>query len=410
MVNLMNPEKTLWINARLATMNPEIDEHYGLLEDHAIVTSGPEIVDIIPQHDIKINSGDSVMDLGGALVTPGLIDCHTHLIFGGDRAAEWEMRLTGVPYAEIAANGGGINSTVKATREADFETLYDATAERLEALMDEGVTTVEIKSGYGLSLEAERKVLQVVAALQEDTMVDISPTLLAAHSVPPEFKGRPDDYIEEICANILPALYEEGLFEAVDIFIENIAFNCAQAEKLFKAAKARNIPIKAHAEQMSNIGGSALVARFGGLSTDHIERLDEEAIAAMKQSGTVAVLLPSAYYFLKDTHKPPIDLLRQHKVNMAVSTDFNPGTSPFASPRLSMNMACTLFGLTPAEALAGMTRNAAKALGREGEQGQIRPGFQANFAIWAVERPVEIFYEIGRNPLIGRVFLGESDF
>ncbi|UQZ90259.1 imidazolonepropionase [Deltaproteobacteria bacterium Smac51] len=403
-------ERTIWVNGLIATMNPEIDDQYGLLRDQAIVTEGHRIVEIVPQEDLKIAAGQPVVDFGGALVTPGLIDCHTHLIFGGDRAAEWEMRLNGASYTEIAAKGGGISSTVAATREADFETLYNRTIQRLAALVGDGVTTVEIKSGYGLDLENERKTLEVAAALQEEVAVDISPTLLSAHSVPKEFAGRPDDYIDEICNNIMPALYEEGLFEAVDIFIENIAFNLEQTEKLFKAATALNIPVKAHSEQLSNIGGSGMVAKFDGLSTDHIERLDEDSIKLLSEKRTVAVLLPLAFYFLKDTIIPPVELLRKYKVPMAVSTDFNPGTSPFASPRLAMNMACTLFGLTPAEALAGMTRNAARALGRESIQGQLKAGYQANFAIWDVERPVEIFYEIGRNPLVGRVFLGASDF
>jgi imidazolonepropionase len=263
-----------------------------------------------------------------------------------------------------------------------------------------------VKSGYGLNLDSERKLLTVARALAENYAVDVSPTLLAAHSVPPEYAGRADDYMEEICSRIMPALWDEELFEAVDVFSENIAFDRAQTEKLFRAAEALGIPVKAHAEQMSNIGASALVARHRGLSADHVERLDEGSVKALGDSGAVAVLLPTAFYFLRDTQAPPVALLRQYGVPMAVATDYNPGTSPFTSIRQAMNMACTLFGLTPAEALAGVTRHAAQALGREKHQGQLRIGYEANFAVWDVRRPVEIFYELGYNPLVDRIFDG----
>ncbi len=396
-----------WINGTLATMNPAIDNEYGLLEDHALITEDEHIVNIRPQSGMKVSEFGEIVDLKGALVTPGFIDCHTHLVFGGDRAGEWEERLNGVAYADIAARGGGINHTVRSTREADLETLFERARKRLEPMMGEGVTTVEVKSGYGLDLENERKLLTVARALADNYPVDISPTLLAAHSVPPEFTGRADDYMKEICLRIMPELWSEDLFETVDIFSENIAFNHAQTETLFRAADELGIPVKAHAEQMSNIGASALVARHHGRSVDHIEHLDEESIKALKESGTVAALLPMAFYFLKDAKVPPVALLRQYGVPMAVATDYNPGTSPFTSIRQAMSMACTLFGLTPAEALAGVTRHAARALGREKHQGQLRTGFQANFAVWDVRRPVEIFYELGYNPLIDRVFNGQ---
>ncbi|WP_434777844.1 imidazolonepropionase [Neisseria sp. Ec49-e6-T10] len=398
---------TVWINGVLATMDKDVDEQYGLLKDHCIVTRSDKIAAILPKDQLNTTLYSHVIDLEGAIVTPGLIDCHTHLVFGGNRAQEWEKRLNGISYTEIAKEGGGINSTVSATRTADFGSLYQVSYKRLRALADEGVTTVEIKSGYGLDLANERKQLEVVRALKNTCEVDISPTLLSAHSVPPEYKDHSDEYLDEICQTILPTLWQEQLFESVDVFCENIAFSLAQTKKLFKTAQSLGIPVKAHAEQLSNLGCSALVAQFNGLSVDHIEHLDESSIAALSEKRTIATLLPCAFYFLKETKVPPIDLLRQYKVPMAVSTDFNPGTSPFASIRLAMNMACTQFGLTPVEALAGVTRNAAQALGREHTHGQLKAGYQANFAVWDVQAPVEIFYELGRNPLIRRVFNGK---
>jgi imidazolonepropionase len=396
---------TLWINGILATMDPDQGGDYGLLTDHVILTRGDVIQAVIPRQEAAGIRGKRV-DLQGALVTPGLIDCHTHLVFAGDRAAEWERRLKGVSYEELAAAGGGIQSTVNATRKASFAYLYKMGECRLAAMAAGGVTTVEIKSGYGLDLANERKMLWVIRALREKTAMDISPTLLAAHSVPGEYSGRADDYMDEICRHILPELWEEGLFEAVDIFCEAMAFNTEQTEKLFRAAAGLNIPVKAHNEQRSNIGGSALLARYRGWSTDHVEHLDEDAIRALAQSGSVAVLLPLAWWFLGDTHRPPVPLLRRYGVPLAVATDYNPGTSPFRSLRLAMNAACTCFGLTAAEALAGVTRHAAQALGRGNTHGQIKAGYQANFAVWAAEKPAELFYEPEAGSLLQRVLKG----
>ena len=400
--------KTAWLAKTIATMNPDVDDQYGLLTNHAIITEGPKIMAVVPSD--KVNEyvrGGEIHTFKDELITPGFIDCHTHLVFGGDRAGEWEERLNGVSYTEIAQRGGGIKSTVNATRAASFDKLYDHSLKRLKAMMAEGVTTVESKSGYGLDMASEKKLLEVTAALKEKNDIDISPTLLAAHSLPVEYAGRSDEYIDLIINEMMPEFWKLGLFEAVDIWTENIGFNLEQTDRLFMAAAKLGIPVKAHAEQLSNIGGSGLVAKYDGLSTDHIEHLDEESIRQLSRARTVATLLPMAFYFLKDTKAPPVDLLRKYQVPMAVSTDFNPGTSPFSSIRMAMNMACTLFGLTPAEAMAGVTRNAAQALGRENRQGQIKLGFEANFAVWDVERPVEIFYELGYNPLKSRIFNGE---
>ena len=397
----------VWRNGVLATMDLSIDDQYGLLNNHALVTRDNKIVAILPEHQLNLSRHAHVVDLKAALVAPGFVDCHTHLVFGGDRASEWEQRLNGVPYVTIAEQGGGINATVNATRRSSVEELYDMASKRLMALAEEGVTTLEAKSGYGLDLNNERKQLEIAQKLAKNHPIEIVSTLLSAHTIPPEYKGRADDYIDAICQTIMPTLWREGLFEAVDVFCESVGFTLAQSRKLFEAATQLGIPVKGHMEQLSNLGGSALVAEFNGLSVDHIEHLDEVAIAALAKHRTVAVLLPMAFYFLKDTKVPPIELLRQYKVPMAVSTDFNPGTSPFASIRMAMNMACTQFGLTPAEAFAGATRNGAQALGREKVCGQLKTGYLANFVVWDVKAPVEILYELGRNPLITRVFNGK---
>jgi len=346
-----------------------------------------------------------------ALVTPGLVDCHTHLVYGGQRANEFAMRLAGATYEEVAKAGGGIVSSVRATREADEDTLFAAAARRLEQLLADGVCAIEIKSGYGLSLEHERKQLRVARRLGEAYGVTVRTTFLGAHALPPEHTGRSGDYIDLVCDQMLPALAAEGLVDAVDVFCERIAFSLAETEQVFKAAKALGLPVKLHAEQLSDMGGAALAARHGALSCDHIEHLSAEGIEAMRKAGTVAVLLPGAYYTLRDTHLPPIEALRAAGVPMAVSTDHNPGTSPALSLLLMMNMACTLFRLTVPEALAGVTVIAARALGLASTHGVIAEGVPANFVLWNVRDAAELAYWFGQRPMRtvvrqGRIALG----
>ncbi|MTC24424.1 MULTISPECIES: imidazolonepropionase [unclassified Providencia] len=396
----------IWRNGRIATMNSELGTAYGLLENHDLIIRGEQIIAIHPSDKVDAN-GCHIIDVEGRLITPGLIDCHTHLVFGGNRAAEWEQRMNGVSYETISAQGGGINSTVRSTRAMSEDGLYEVSKPRLEALIGEGVTTVEMKSGYGLDLVNEEKQLSVAKRLFAAYPIDVSSTLLSAHTVPPEYKGKADDYIDLICDEIMPQLWKKGLFDAVDVFCESVGFSLKQSEKLFLAAKKLGIPVKGHVEQLSNLGGSELVAEFNGLSVDHIEYLDLQGIQALKRSGTVAVLLPGAFYFLRETKLPPIELLRENQVPMAISTDFNPGTSPFASLRMVMNMAVVLFRLTPEEIWAGVTRHAAKALGREHSLGQLRVGYQANFVVWDAKDPVEMIYEQGSNPLNQRVYQGK---
>ncbi|GKX63598.1 Imidazolonepropionase [Pragia fontium] len=396
----------IWRNARLATMDPAHMHAYGLLERHDLVIRGDKILAVVPEGTLP-NHQCRVIDAENRLITPGLIDCHTHLVFGGNRAYEWEQRLNGVSYAQISAQGGGINSTVAATRASSIDSLLHHAQQRLNALMAEGVTTIEMKSGYGLDLESEEKILQVIKQLSTDNLIDVSATLLAAHTTPKEYKENPDGYIDLICREIMPILWQKGLFEAVDVFCENVGFTLAQTERVFQAAQSLGIPIKGHVEQLSNMGGSALIARYHGLSADHIEFLDQPGIEALSKQDTVAVLLPGAFYFLRETQRPPVDLLRQFNVPMAVSTDFNPGTSPFASLRMAMNMACVQFGLTPEEAWLGVTRHAAQALGRQQSHGQLSAGFKANFIVWDAVHPVDVFYELGHNPLVHRVFNGK---
>ncbi|MFJ5380955.1 imidazolonepropionase [Cupriavidus sp. CER94] len=344
---------------------------------------------------------------GGAWITPGLIDCHTHLVYGGQRADEFAMRLAGASYEDIARAGGGIVSTVRATREADEATLFAQAAVRLEALLAEGVTTIEIKSGYGLSLDAERKQLRVARQLGAAYGVTVYTTFLGAHALPPEYAGRADDYIDLVCHTMLPALAEEKLVDAVDAFCEGIGFSPDQTARVFAAAARHGLPVKLHAEQLSNLGGAALAARHRALSADHLEHLDEAGVMAMAEAGTVAVLLPGAYYFLRDTHLPPLALLRQHGVPIAISTDHNPGTSPTTSLLLMMNMACTLFRMTVPEALAGVTTHAARALGAADRHGRLAPGRAADFALWRVASPAELAYWFGRNPCAGVVRQGK---
>ena len=342
-------------------------------------------------------------DVGGRWVTPGLVDCHTHLVYAGNRADEFAQRVAGASYAEIAQRGGGILSTVRATRAARDEELFAQSARRLEALLAEGVTALEIKSGYGLDLGAERKLLRVARRLGECYPVSIYTTFLGAHAVPPEYSQRPDDYIACVCQQMLPALHAEGLIDAVDVFCEHIGFSVTQSERVFEAAQRLQLPVKIHAEQLSDSGGTRLAARYHALSADHIEYLDEAGVQAMKAAGMVAVLLPGAYYFTRERQLPPLESLRRHQVPIALATDSNPGTSPTASLLLMLNMGCTLFHLTVAEALSGVTRHAAHALGKPDLHGELAAGRYADFAVWAVGSLAELAYWIGTSACHCRV-------
>lgn len=397
---------SLWTNCRAATMAAG-GPAYGLVEDAALVVEGDRIAWVGPRAQAPAGWRDRCAvthDAGGALLTPGLIDCHTHLVYGGDRALEFEQRLQGASYEEIARAGGGIASTVRATRASSEADLLASARKRLAALRGEGVTTLEIKSGYGLSLEHEAKCLRVARALARESEVDVRTTFLGAHALPSEFAGRADAYVDEVL-RMLPALQAEGLVDAVDVFCERIAFSPAQTERVFAAARAAGLPVKLHAEQLSDSGGAALAARYGALSCDHLEWLSEAGARAMAAAGTVAVLLPGAFYFLRETRLPPIDLLRSLGVPIAVSTDCNPGSSPCTSILLMLNMACTLFRLTPEEALAGATRHAARALGLA-DRGVLAAGLRADFCAWDVAHPAELSYTIGFNPLRRRVAAG----
>ncbi|MEE4890506.1 imidazolonepropionase [Pseudomonas alliivorans] len=384
--------KTLWKNCHIATM---AHGNYSIIEDAAIVTSGAYIEWIGPLDQLAEQDAESCVDLGGAWVTPGLIDCHTHTVFGGNRSGEFEQRLQGVSYADIAASGGGIASTVRATRAASEDELYISAERRLRHLLKDGVTTVEMKSGYGLDLENERKLLRVIRRLGNTQPVTVRSTCLAAHALPPEYANRADDYIHHICNEMLPALAAEGLVDAVDAFCEYLAFSPAQVEQVFITAGQLGLAVKLHAEQLSSLGGSSLAARYKALSADHLEFMTEDDVIAMAASGTVAVLLPGAYYFLRETQLPPMDALRKHGVPIAISTDMNPGTSPGLSLRLMLNMACTLFRMTPEEALAGVTLNAAKALGMGDTHGSLEVGKTADFVAWDIERPADLVYWLG---------------
>jgi len=381
---------------------------YGLVPDAALVTEGEVIRWVGPRRDLPADLQtlcSTEHDCEGALMTPGLIDCHTHLVYGGDRAAEFEQRLQGVSYEDIARQGGGIASTVRATREASAAALEQSSATRLRALMAEGVTTIEIKSGYGLALEHERKCLQVARSLAHGHAVDVRTTFLGAHAVPPEFAGRSDAYVDSLVP-MMQSLHDEGLVDAVDAFCEGIGFSLAQTTRVFDAARALGLPVKLHAEQLSDSGGAQLAAGYGALSCDHLEWLSKQGAAAMAQAGTVAVLLPGAFYFLRETRLPPIGLLRQHQVPMALSTDCNPGSSPCTSLLLMLNMACTLFRFTPEEALTGVTRHAAQALGLA-DRGVLAPGMRADFVLWQVQHPAALAYAMGANPLRDTVFKGQ---
>ncbi|QWA28932.1 imidazolonepropionase [Pseudomonas sp. RC3H12] len=384
--------RTLWQHCHAATMT---GGRYAVIEDAAIVTSAGLIEWIGTRADMPSVTADRVVDLGGAWVTPGLIDCHTHAVFGGNRSGEFEQRLQGVSYAEIAAQGGGIASTVRATRAASEDELLGSARQRVQALMRDGVTTIEIKSGYGLDLENERKMLRVARRLGEELPVTVRSTCLAAHAMPPEYAGRADDYIDHICEQMLPALAAEGLVDAVDAFCEHLAFSPAQVERLFIKARELGLPVKLHAEQLSSLHGSSLAARYQALSADHLEFMTEEDAMAMAAAGTVAVLLPGAFYFLRETQLPPMDALRRHGVKIALASDLNPGTSPGLSLRLMLNMGCTCFRMTPEEALAGVTVHAATALGLGDSHGSLEVGKVADFIAWQIERPADLSYWLG---------------
>jgi len=390
----------IWHNVNIATMDPQQPGPYGAVEqavlairDGLIVFCGPRAE--LPPYDALATP---TFDGQGGWLLPGFIDCHTHLVYAGSRANEFELRLNGATYQQIAESGGGIKSTVAATRAASHEELFVLGKNRLNALLAQGVTCVEIKSGYGLDLANERKILEVARLLGEHHPVAIQTTFLGAHALPPEYSGDSDGYMDLVVDSMLPELHSAGLVDAVDVFCEGIGFSVAQSRRLFDKARALGLPVKAHAEQLSSLGGASLVAEFGGLSADHIEYLTEADVANMASAGTVAVLLPGAYYFLRETKMPPIDMLRQYQVPMAVSTDLNPGTSPLCNLPLMLNMACTLFRLTPAEALAGVTRHAAQALGLA-DRGVLRTGLQADFALYQVSQPAELCYQFGVSQL-----------
>ena len=386
----------LWTNVHLATMA----DGYGEIRDGAIATRDGRIAWLGKRSELPAHHATVEHDGQGCWLTPGLIDCHTHIVYAGSRSDEFEARLNGASYEEIARRGGGILSTVRATRAATEQELYDASLRRVTNLLSEGVTTLEIKSGYGLDLTSERKMLRVARLIGERLPVRVKTTFLGAHALPPEYAGRADDYIDAVCEHMLPPLAAEGLVDAVDAFCEKIGFSPAQTERVFAKARALGLPVKLHAEQLSDQGGTALTARYGGLSADHLEYLSPEGIAAMQQAGTVAVLLPGAFYFLRETKLPPVQALREAGVPIAVSTDCNPGTSPMTSLLLAMNMACTLFRLTPQEALAGVTLYAARALGIAHDTGSLAVGKFADFALWQIERPGDLAYAIGGNPCL----------
>ncbi len=395
----------LWRNARLATLAPAMPG-LGVVERGAVASLEGRIAWVGPEADAPAFEARQTFDCEGRWITPGLIDPHTHLVFGGDRAHEFELRLAGASYEEIARAGGGIVSTMAATRAATEDELIAQALPRLDALLAEGVTTVEIKSGYGLSLADELKSLRAARRLGELRPVTVTATFLGAHALPPEFKGDPDGYIDLVCREMIPAVAAEGLADAIDAFCEGIGFTPAQTRRVFDAATAHGLPVKLHAEQLSNLHGAALAAEFGALSADHLEHLDEAGIEAMARAGTVATLLPGAYYFVRETRPPPIESLRAAGVPLALATDCNPGTSPLTSLLLTMNMGATLFRLTVDECLAGVTREAARALGRLRDIGTIEAGKACDLAIWDIERPAELVYRMGFNPLHTRVWRG----
>lgn len=398
----------VWRNARLATM-AEGAAGLGIVEKGAVVARDGLIVYAGPEADMSAAAGQGAeaVDCEGRWITPGLIDCHTHLVYAGNRANEFEMRLAGATYEEVARAGGGIVSSVKSLRAASEDELVAETLPRLDALMAEGVTTVEVKSGYGLDLENEKKSLRAARRLGHERPVTVRTTCLAAHALPPEAKGDKDAFIDLVSGTILPEVAAEKLADTVDGFCEGIAFSPEQMARVFDKAEALGLPVKLHADQLSNLHGAALAARYGALSADHLEYTDEDGAAAMARAGTVATILPGAYYFIRETKKPPVDLFRRHGVKMAVATDSNPGTSPLTSLLLTMNMAATLFGMTVDECLAGVTREAARALGLLDKTGTLEAGKSADLAIWDIERPAELVYRMGFNPLHARIWRGQ---
>jgi imidazolonepropionase len=400
----------LWHNARLL---PTGDPERAIADGAMVVRDGRIAWLGTPAALPASHAGLPRHDAGGRWITPGLVDCHTHLVFAGQRADEFALRLQGATYEDIARRGGGIVSTVRSTRLASEEELFEASAPRLEALLAEGVTAVEIKSGYGLDLATERKQLRVARRLGQHYPVSVYTTFLGAHAVPPEYAGRGDDYIEYVVKTVLPALAGEGLVDAVDVFCERIGFSAAQSERVLAAATALGLPVKLHAEQLSNCGGAQLAARYRALSADHLEHLDEAGVVALRDAGTVAVLLPGAFYFLRETRLPPLDLLRRHGVPVALATDANPGSSPTTSLLLMLNLACTLFRMTVAEALAGVMQHAARAVGQARRHGALEAGRDADFVVWDIDSPAELAYWFGRNPCRcvvrgGRVVRGAS--
>lgn len=403
----MTDTKIVLLDLNAATMDRS-DQPYGMIENAAIVVEGGLISWVGKRADLPASyEGFATQSLEGRFVTPGLIDCHTHIVHGSDRAVEFEMRLNGASYEEIARAGGGIVSTVTATRSATEDQLLQDALRRVDVLIAEGVTTIEIKSGYGLDIETELRMLRVARAVMANRPIRVKTTFLGAHATPAEYAGRDDAYIDEVCIPTLRAAHTEGLVDVVDGFCEGIAFNTAQIARVFDVAVELGLPVKLHAEQLSNLGGAKLAANYSALSADHLEYLDEDGIKAMANAGTIAVILPGAFYTLRETQAPPIALLRKHGVPMAIATDVNPGSSPLNSLLLALNMGCTLFRMTPEEVLVGATQNAAHALGLT-DVGMIKVGMQAELAVWDIKHPAELAYRIGFNPLHTRIFGGTS--
>jgi imidazolonepropionase len=396
------------VDCHIATMDSAVPGPFGAIENGAIGIQDGRIVRVGRRVELAGYQAQKVEALGGAWVTPGLVDCHTHLVFGGNRSGEFEQRLEGATYEEIAAAGGGILSTVRATRAASLDELIEASRPRLRALIAGGVTTVEIKSGYGLDVDGELKMLRAARMLGQSEPIRVERTLLALHALPPEFRERREEYVELAISTLLPAVTSEDLAGAVDAYCEGIGFTPEEVRAWFEAASDLGLKVKLHAEQLSNLHGAALAAEFQALSADHLEHVDEAGVRAMAEAGMTAVLLPGAYYALRETRPPPVSLLRRHGVPVAVATDCNPGTSPTLSPTLMMSMACTLFGLTPEEAVTGMTRNAARALGLQDEVGTISPGKAADLCVWRVSRPAELCYWVGLPGPEKRIFAGQD--